>query len=342
KALQKVTVPSTVTELGNEAFKGCDKLVEVQLNEGMQKIGKKAFQYCIDLRSVTIPSTVTLLDEWAFHGCSNLSEVILMGGERLLDKEFFSRGVFSEQPVLNQEILEIIGQENKPWFSMLRVGPQVQDQRRNITMKGGHFSAQERSWPPVQSSHIKETVCREGSCRLFEEILPLKSHDLALAATSSHRAPPAATTDVPFGFKISIPWALPERFERLPKECKLSVAERIQSLPRLELMLDCDVFAHFLVVVEGSGDEAGDNFFGVQDTHTETARSLYQIFQLLAFHELKESSVVVELAMWKSRIDGKMVDETRKDCRVPIPDPAKSLIMRYCFAGFLEPTIESS
>ena len=40
------------------------------------------------------------------------------------------------------------------------------------------------------------------------------------------------------------------------------------------------------------------------DADYQVARSLYQVLQLFAFDELKESSILVELAMWKSRIDG--------------------------------------
>ena len=76
------------------------------------------------------------------------------------------------------------------------------------------------------------------------------------------------------------------------------------------------------------------------DAEYETARSLYQVLQLIAFHELKESSILVELAMWKLRMD-EATSVPRADCRVPIPDPAKSSIMQYCgFAAFLEPAIE--
>ena len=80
--------------------------------------------------------------------------------------------------------------------------------------------------------------------------------------------------------------------------------------------------------------------FRVQDKNLDTARSLYRVLQLIAFHELKESSILIELAMWKSRID---VDRARADFRIAIPDPAKRLIMEYCgFVGVLRPTFEGA
>ncbi|EJK44409.1 hypothetical protein THAOC_37051, partial [Thalassiosira oceanica] len=78
----------------------------------------------------------------------------------------------------------------------------------------------------------------------------------------------------------------------------------------------------------------------VEDTNDETAGSLHLALRLISFHELKESSIVIELAMWKSSM---VEDRARADCRITVPDPAKSLIMDYCgFAGFLEPAIEGA
>ena len=149
--------------------------------------------------------------------------------------------------------------------------------------------------------------------------------------------------------KISISWLLSERMARLPQKCRLSVLERIRDLRRLGLMQDGTVLACFPVVNKASDAETEDDSdnedfivdevkYNVQDPDLETARSLYRVLQLVAFHELKESSILVELAMWKLRMDE---GRARADCRVTIPGPAKSLIMEYCgFAGFLKPSFE--
>ena len=120
---------------------------------------------------------------------------------------------------------------------------------------------------------------------------------------------------------MSISRALFERMGRLPPECRASVLERIRVLSRLELN-DGSVFACFPVVRGASVNE-----YFIHDVNLETARSLHRILQLIAFYELRESSILLELAVWKSRTN---VDWARVDCRVPIPDPAKSLIMEYC------------
>ena len=137
--------------------------------------------------------------------------------------------------------------------------------------------------------------------------------------------------------KISISWALSERMARLTPECRLSVEEKIRNLPRLELMQDGNVLACF-PVVRWESQLIGPQ--GIQDTNNETAGSVYQVLQTIAFHELKEYSILIELAMWKSGIDG---ERARADCRVAIPGPAKSLIMEYGgFTGFLKITTDGA
>ena len=77
-------------------------------------------------------------------------------------------------------------------------------------------------------------------------------------------------------------------------------------------------------------------------TDNQTAESLHRVLRLISFHELKESSILIELAMWKSRIEEDR-SRSRTDCRISVPDPAKSLIMEFCgFTKLLEPAIEGA
>ena len=112
---------------------------------------------------------------------------------------------------------------------------------------------------------------------------------------------------------------------------RVSVVRGIRNLRSLELTQDGTFLVCFSVA---SNDETEDDP-DIQDTDLETAQSLYKILQLIAFHELRESSILIELAMWKSsRIND---DRASADYGVPMPDPAKSLIIEYCvFAGFLD------
>ena len=73
KEVFSVRFHPSVIEVGDEAFKDCNKLQEVVFNVGLKKIGHNAFERCNSLRSiVTIPSTVEEIGQSAFESCTNL------------------------------------------------------------------------------------------------------------------------------------------------------------------------------------------------------------------------------------------------------------------------------
>ena len=51
-SLERIILPSTVTDIGQQAFEGCKSLREVVLNEGLEKIGGVSFQNCKSLESI--------------------------------------------------------------------------------------------------------------------------------------------------------------------------------------------------------------------------------------------------------------------------------------------------
>ena len=79
----------SVTEVENHAFYNCSNLRELQLNEGLQKIGQSAFWICTSLASITLPSTVTEVCSCAFHNCTNLREVEFNVGLKKIGRAAF-------------------------------------------------------------------------------------------------------------------------------------------------------------------------------------------------------------------------------------------------------------
>lgn len=75
KPLTRITLPSTMLEVGEYAFKACVNVGEITLNEGLQKIGNSAFSLCHKTTRITIPSSVTDLNVYAFMGCRRLAEI---------------------------------------------------------------------------------------------------------------------------------------------------------------------------------------------------------------------------------------------------------------------------
>ena len=82
-SLSGIKLPSTVIEIGRGAFYYCNnKLREAVLNEGLQKIGWRAFYDCRSLLSITLPSTVTEIGGDTFYNCKQLRDVALHGVPR--------------------------------------------------------------------------------------------------------------------------------------------------------------------------------------------------------------------------------------------------------------------
>lgn len=74
-----ITIPASVTEIGNSAFRDCKNLQSVNFgdNSQLQSIGDYAFNGCSSLTSVTIPEGVTEIGDSAFENCTSLTSITL-------------------------------------------------------------------------------------------------------------------------------------------------------------------------------------------------------------------------------------------------------------------------
>lgn len=86
--LQDITIPASVTKIGESAFQGSG-LFSITLNEGLQQIGLNAFNGCSSLQTVNVPSSVTELGAGAFSTCEALQTAIIQAQiTRLLNQTF--------------------------------------------------------------------------------------------------------------------------------------------------------------------------------------------------------------------------------------------------------------
>ncbi|MBQ6187816.1 MAG: leucine-rich repeat domain-containing protein [Prevotella sp.] len=76
-SLTSVTIPRSVTSIGVGAFWGCTGLASVTIPNSVTGIGDFAFSYCSGLTSVTIGNSVTSISDYAFSGCSGLTSVTI-------------------------------------------------------------------------------------------------------------------------------------------------------------------------------------------------------------------------------------------------------------------------
>lgn len=73
--VSKVVIEEGVTRVGKRAFYGKKDIKEVVLPESLEVIGYEAFYGCAGLKEITIPTGVTEIEEYAFVNCTNLFKV---------------------------------------------------------------------------------------------------------------------------------------------------------------------------------------------------------------------------------------------------------------------------
>lgn len=73
KTLTAVYVPSTVKDIGDSAFFGCNNLDRVSIQGGNLKIGNRAFAGCRSLKRVVFNGAAAELGDYAFWVCSKIA-----------------------------------------------------------------------------------------------------------------------------------------------------------------------------------------------------------------------------------------------------------------------------
>ena len=73
--LTAITIPNTVTYIGDYAFEFCTGLSAITIPDSVTLIDTEAFDECTSLTSVTIGSGVTSINNNAFYSCSSLNSI---------------------------------------------------------------------------------------------------------------------------------------------------------------------------------------------------------------------------------------------------------------------------
>ena len=68
---KNVDINKSIKEICDNAFDGCNTVEKVTFtgNSSVTRIGNYAFRNCANLKKIAIPSTVTSIGGWAFAGC---------------------------------------------------------------------------------------------------------------------------------------------------------------------------------------------------------------------------------------------------------------------------------
>ncbi len=74
--ITKITVPSSIADIGTYTFYNCDSLIEVDLSQTtITTVGSRVFYDCDKLAIVSLTDTVTSIGEYAFYSCNQLKTI---------------------------------------------------------------------------------------------------------------------------------------------------------------------------------------------------------------------------------------------------------------------------
>ena len=110
--LTSITIPDSVTNLGNYVFYSCDKLTSVTLGRGVENVGTGLFSgvsgefpdnyhpvsvsnYACGLTSIVIPDSVTNIGPSAFYNCSSLRSATVGKSVVSIGNSAFSGGFYT-------------------------------------------------------------------------------------------------------------------------------------------------------------------------------------------------------------------------------------------------------
>ena len=77
RSLTSITIPNSVTTIGNYAFCDCVSLTSITIPKSVTTIGDFAFYCCTSLTSITIPNSVTTIGDDAFCTCASLTSITI-------------------------------------------------------------------------------------------------------------------------------------------------------------------------------------------------------------------------------------------------------------------------
>lgn len=122
---KEVSLPSTVTEIGDCAFAYCESLEKINLSESVETIGYSAFESCKSLTDVTFPKSLKAICDAAFYSCS-FSEISLPYGTEYVGSYSFTNPLLPDESEKLKKIeladtIKFIGDEAFAWSGVTEV-----------------------------------------------------------------------------------------------------------------------------------------------------------------------------------------------------------------------------
>jgi hypothetical protein len=168
---ESYTIPNTVTNIGDYAFRGCTSVTGVTIPNSVASIGFCAFAGCTNLTTLTIPNSVTDIKDGfmslnarttgAFSGCSSLTNVMIGNSVSNIGSWAFSGKPARPLPIRSGPLLAPTASAVARAISAIPYG-------KNIQVVSTASAGREASFNQSKGKQIYERVF-EKTKRQFED-----------------------------------------------------------------------------------------------------------------------------------------------------------------------------
>lgn len=331
-ALTCINIPSTVITIGESAFSGCSTLQKLVLPDRLESIGKGAFsfcksfthfrvptltrknliesttfQFCSNLYSVELPPTLERIDSKAFEGCSQLRNVLLSSSVNQIALNAFDKCThFHEslqQSYRDGSIIEgLRGRFDDYPLHKLCYYQSYFDSFDSLREELGH--AIDESTSGESPRHQRDAWGMSPLHILAQSAKP--NLDLCKFLLDNSNGDMLEYRDI-WGrdpLMYSSMHVAPQSTEMTKLLLGVRLSERLQSLGlprwRMEVESQIEGLQHF------------------RTSRSDRIKDMGNMLAKLAQMELKESSSLLELAVWKAKIDdgSSNVDSSEQDSKV--------------------------
>lgn len=105
-----ISLPSSVTEVGQSSFSGCAALVDIDISH-LTKIGSSAFSSCSSLKEISLCKELTRIGWYAFSQCTGLNKIYYNAIN--VEDSYFKSATFTNAGTEGEGISLIIGKDVK-------------------------------------------------------------------------------------------------------------------------------------------------------------------------------------------------------------------------------------
>lgn len=86
----RILLPNSIKKIGDFAFGNCEYLSKIVIPEGLEYLGKEAFWGCERISELVLPKTLCTIEKEVFRGCDSLRSITILNPNIIIDDEAFS------------------------------------------------------------------------------------------------------------------------------------------------------------------------------------------------------------------------------------------------------------